>query len=385
MLRDRADKVLKYTDSGVPLNQIIDAYDLPFEHTKAGKYNWVPMGLVPADFILEGGLEAVTGESLPEGETGEEEQEEDKTFTHDQCVMIEKAKTDQEKRIWRKWIASWHPLEREYKTAIRGFFIRQRRELTKKLKDAWSSNEGKSITTKDVDQIVAKVTFDLRKENNTIKVIHKTFFTKGSALGAAQTISEIEGLSGDELRETAARLTQQPAVRRALTVSSHKLTKVNTTSQKKVAKTLRQGLEKGEGLNDLTKRIQGVLDNSRGRATMIARTNTAGAVSTGRHEGIKHAGTELKGWLDSKDENVRPSHKAAAAQYSKGIPVDQPFIVGSASLQYPGDPNGSIEEIANCRCMEIARAAKGKAFDLTYYDNIKFVNYTEFTKVLSEV
>lgn len=375
MLRDRADKVLKYTDSGVPLNQIIDAYDLPFEHTEAGDHWWVTMGLVPADYILEGGIEAVTGESLPEGETGE-----DKSLTVDQQVIVEKAKSDQKNRVWQKWVASWQPLEREYKSAIRGYFIRQRRELIKKLKDAWSTYGDKSITTKDVNQIIAEVTFDLHKENSKIKVIHKTFFTRGSELGAAQTLSEVEGLSGETLRQTAAELMHRSSVRRALTISSHKITKVNVTTQKMVAKTLRQGLEKGESMDGLTKRIRGVLDSSRGRAKLIARTNTAGAVSTGRHEGLKHAGVELKGWLDSKDENVRQSHREAAAKYVDGIPVNQPFIVGSSPLMYPGDPNGSIEEIANCRCMEIARVAKGKSFDLNFYDNVKFINYLEFSK-----
>ena len=152
-----------------------------------------------------------------------------------------------------------------------------------------------------------------------------------------------------------------------------------------VAKQLRTGLENGEGLNELSKRVKSVLGNSRSRSLSIARTQTAGAVSTGRHAGMKDSGVGLKGWLDSKDGGVRESHKAAAQTYKDGIPLDRPFIVAGEALMYPSDPNGSAANIINCRCLQIARMIKGKMISLAFYDNVKFINYAEFNSFLNEV
>ena len=235
-----------------------------------------------------------------------------------------------------------------------------------------------TLNTKDTEGVVARVVFDLRLEDRKIKVINRTFFEKASELGIRQGLVEVAGLSGDKLDEAVTRIHKiTPLQRQAIATSSHKITKVNRTTQDKVAKQLRIGLEKGEGLNELTKRISKVMDASRGRTFSIARTQTSGAVSTGRHDGLKHAGTERHSWLDAQDVNVRDSHSTAASIYAKGIPIDLPFDVGGELLRYPGDPNGSQGNIINCRCMEIAIAARGRQMGLTYYDRVKFVTYED--------
>jgi SPP1 gp7 family putative phage head morphogenesis protein len=122
-----------------------------------------------------------------------------------------------------------------------------------------------------------------------------------------------------------------------------------------VATSLREGLESGEGLPQLTDRLENVLGVNRSRAQRIARTQTASAVSTGRHEGMKSAGVEFKAWITSQDDAVRPSHRQAGADYADGIPIEEPFIVDGEALSYPGDPTGSAANIINCRCLQVAR------------------------------
>lgn len=56
----------------------------------------------------------------------------------------------------------------------------------------------------------------------------------------------------------------------------------------------------------------------------------------------------LKGWLTRGDKRVRPTHRAAGR--ARPIPVNQPFLVGSDKLMFPGDPKGSPGETINCRC-----------------------------------
>lgn len=143
---------------------------------------------------------------------------------------------------------------------------------------------------------------------------------------------------------------------------------------------MRKGLASGEGLKDLTARVEHTMKSRLSTAQRIARTQTAGAVGTGRHAGFKHAGVNKKSWLTSRDENVRDSHKAAEVSYAAGIPLDQPFEVAGEFLMYPADPAGSAGNIINCQCAELAVVAAGKAFDLAYCNNLNFYSYMDMIK-----
>ena len=389
--REAAEKVLTFTKSGVRLNDIIFAYDLPFEARPEGNVSWRKMNEVPAEYILEAGLEGLTGPSAPEGQPDEED---DKSGIGDAVNVLagqigelkeaEQQKADDEgvrRRIWQNWAASWLPIEREYQEAMRRFFLRQQRILTNKLKAAWNELAGKSAATKEaVDQIVARVVFDLKQEGDKLRVINNIFFDKASQLGARQTLSEVAGLAGDELADAAESATQQAWLKGKKVISSFKISKVNEVTQELIGRQLAEGLDAGEGLKDLTERVRATLGSNRARAQRIARTQTAGAVGSGRHAGMKAAGVELKGWLTSRDNNVRPAHKTAEAAYADGIPVDQPFEVAGEMLMYPGDPNGSVANIVNCRCMTLARRAAGKAFDTAYYAHVTFYSSSDMVK-----
>ena len=39
---------------------------------------------------------------------------------------------------------------------------------------------------------------------------------------------------------------------------------------------------------------------------------------------------------------------------SAPIPLDEPFVVDGEELMYPGDENGSPENVINCQCIQIA-------------------------------
>ncbi len=123
-----------------------------------------------------------------------------------------------------------------------------------------------------------------------------------------------------------------------------------------------------------------VFDFNRARAMRIARTQTAGAVGSGRHYGMKSAGVELKTWLSSRDKEVRDAHREAETKYAEGIPLEQPFEVDGEMLMYPGDPSGSAANIINCRCAELAKRAAGKSFDMEFYITRQFYSYGDMTR-----
>lgn len=95
-----------------------------------------------------------------------------------------------------------------------------------------------------------------------------------------------------------------------------------------------------------------------GRAMLIARTELGTAVNHGHQEGARAAAAEYglvmdKGWSSSRDDRVRDSH---AMLHGEIVGMDDAFSNG---LQYPGDPDGPIEEIANCRCVVFHQVRRG--------------------------
>jgi len=378
--RETAEKVVKLTESGVPLNQIIDAHDLPYDTSEIpwGNDWWVGMGQIPARFTLEAGLEGLTGPAYTEPEPDNEDDDSktiDTTKTKDLESQDLSLKANQ---TWQKWTASWHPLEKEFNSALRKFFLRQQRILTDKLKAAYRdlSPPDKSVAKDITDDLVARVVFDLRQEDTKLKVINKVFFGKSSELGIRQSITESLQLKGDKLTELTEQVKLSPKLKSKLTISTHKITGVNKTTQATVQRHLKQALQRGDTLNDLTRIIQKDLGSNLARAQTIARTQTASAVSSGRHEGFRSVGLKGKSWITAGDEHVRAAHKQAGLNYAAPIPLDQPFIVAGESLAHPGDPAGSAGNIINCRCLEIAAALAQSKSILTF----NFYSYSEMLR-----
>lgn len=54
-----------------------------------------------------------------------------------------------------------------------------------------------------------------------------------------------------------------------------------------------------------------------------------------------------KVWIATNDDRTRPTHTEAHGQRTS---LDGTFAVGDDELEYPCDPDGSPEEVANCRC-----------------------------------
>ncbi len=114
---------------------------------------------------------------------------------------------------------------------------------------------------------------------------------------------------------------------------------------------LQEGLQMGEPSEALRQRVKAIFqDASDRRAETIAGRETNTAVNSGRFFAMQAASVEKKGWRTANDEKVRAAHRQAQVDYAEGIPLEEPFIVGGEALMYPGDPNGSIGNVINCRC-----------------------------------
>jgi len=123
--------------------------------------------------------------------------------------------------------------------------------------------------------------------------------------------------------------------------------------------TLQAGLDNGDPIKDIADGIRSKFNEiSSGRAKTIAITETAAAYGTARNLAMQDAGISKKQWLTSGNPNVREAHEEANGQI---VGADEAFEVGGEQLRFPGDPDGSPENIINCHCVAIPVAGTEEA------------------------
>jgi len=125
-----------------------------------------------------------------------------------------------------------------------------------------------------------------------------------------------------------------------------------------IVREIETGVAQGDSIPDIAARVQTVLTATGSeywpnRARTVARTETMAAVNAGAYAGALRDAAErgdpapFKVWLATDDTRTRPTHDKADGQRTL---LSEPFRVGGAQLQYPGDPRGPAQEVINCRC-----------------------------------
>ena len=120
------------------------------------------------------------------------------------------------------------------------------------------------------------------------------------------------------------------------------VTQVTDTTRKAVADAVARGIEEGESVPDIAKRVrESDAAFGKARSELIARTETTTVTNATQRESLSdYARTEgatiQKQWLTARDARVRDSH---AALDGEKVGIDDPFSDGSLG---PHEPN--------CRC-----------------------------------
>jgi HK97 family phage portal protein len=123
------------------------------------------------------------------------------------------------------------------------------------------------------------------------------------------------------------------------------LRQINQTTYNKLKEEFAESLANGESRPELIKRVEKTYgDIEKSRAKTIARTEVHNVTQYGILKGYEQAGLTIKIWVTVGDFSVRDSH---ASQDGEERPINSPFSNG---LMYPGEENGSPEEVINCRC-----------------------------------
>jgi HK97 family phage portal protein len=122
---------------------------------------------------------------------------------------------------------------------------------------------------------------------------------------------------------------------------------VNVTTRDKITQAVSAGLEAGEGMVDISKRITDVYDEfSTYRSDRIARTEATASSSEGTLEGYRQSNVVTgKEWIATMDGRTRESHADTNGEI---VPLNEKFSNG---VMYPGDMHGEPAETINCRCV----------------------------------
>ena len=117
---------------------------------------------------------------------------------------------------------------------------------------------------------------------------------------------------------------------------------VTATTIEKLDRTLAEGIAGGEGIIDLSNRVNDVYEEfSTYRSDMVARTEATSANAKGNIEGFRQSGVaNAKEWINSGDDRVRDEHEDGIGVGGEIVELDADFSNG---LEEPGEPN--------CRCV----------------------------------
>lgn len=139
-----------------------------------------------------------------------------------------------------------------------------------------------------------------------------------------------------------------PAVVRFLEGRAQRFAReVNETTWNRLKESLAEGIDAGEAIRDLEKRVEDIMgDRIRSSAETIARTEVVSSSNFGAMEAARQSGVvEGKEWLAALDSRTRPEHVDAHGQTRK---LEEKFDVGGEKLMQPGE--GSAAMAVNCRC-----------------------------------
>lgn len=135
--------------------------------------------------------------------------------------------------------------------------------------------------------------------------------------------------------------------------------------RRSMARQLTHGIMQGESIPKIAKRVRSVIEKTLSDSVRIARTETTRVQNNARQDAITDG--EKKGliiekyWVNPNDSRSRPAHAQANGTKANAEGL---FEVGGEMLRFPGDINGSPENIINCRCTIISKVVgyNGKRF-----------------------
>lgn len=192
------------------------------------------------------------------------------------------------------------------------------------------------------------------------------------------TVADLIGVAYRRMLGPGYVYSQRPYVTAYLAEAQNRLMDVPNEVYDRIVGQIAEGAGMGEGMAQIAKRVQTTLSPTdtpywQNRAVVTARTETMGALNTGREGAYQAVAERLGGafehmWLATADSRTRKTHREADGQRRA---LGEPFEVGGFLLDKPGDPEGPPQEVIQCRCTTLL-LRPGETVDLS---NRQFTDY----------
>jgi hypothetical protein len=317
-LGEKIDRAVALSKIGVPLNELIRQFDLPFSEQSWGDDWWINSSQVPAVLQENGPVEPNAPNppkepSKPAG--GSDEDPRPKKDETETGILNDPVR----ERYWRSFVRRIRPLEETLQSKIKRYLFELR-------KGALSNILGEELSS---EQFIA----GLDVYNGSLLKGCSPIIQDAMELGS-QMVAEEVGVPQYE--------PDIDAWGTELSARVKGLLKINET----IFQYLIDGVEASMGdLEEAGEAVRRTLGLSSNRASVIARTEVGAAISSGRVLAMRQCGVEVHEWLSSRDGVLGCEH------YGDGeiITLGQEFRSGQ---KWPYDLT-SGDSMFNCRCVTV--------------------------------
>lgn len=323
------ESVNRLWSMGVPLADASDYYDLGIPARPWHSTGFLPFSVAPADQVISPDLVPPIAPAA----------------SADPFQAIEKilggtggpacvAKSDAREANWQRHNANLNKFAKRLKMVFRSHYVRQRIEMLRKIDSQKTIKSG----------LIMELLFDLTTENAKLKASLKPIVNGVIQQSGQQQYSE---LGNSNTYQVGARAESW------LNKLLKNAEKVNETNRSALQNLLEENIADNQITNS-DQLAEAIREFYRGResggAAQAGETTAVGAYNSARTDAQEQLGITQQEWLSARDNRVRPSHEEADGQI---VDIGEPFQVGEEELMFPGDPDGSIEEVINCRCVAI--------------------------------
>jgi SPP1 gp7 family putative phage head morphogenesis protein len=273
-----------------------------------------------------------------------------------QTRMVEYG-SDEHERLWRRFERRTERAERAWLPVMADLFRRQQESVLARLRE----QNGRFMSVYDLTPLVglSEQEWDQYKDHmrDAFNAESSPFdreewdkrFVQSVLPLLTDTLADAAADTLDELGVTSAFDVTNPMVTQWLRQRAQRFaTQVNETTWEQLRESLSQGIDAGEGIDELAERVKGVMQEASDvRARVIARTESVSASNAGGLEAARTSGVvKGKSWLSTLDSRTRDTHAAAHGQT---VGLEDDFRVGDASGPAPGQMGLASEDV-QCRC-----------------------------------
>jgi len=322
ILKEALDNKLKnakeFFAMGVPYNTIAEKLDLPIKEIPGGDIGFIPFSLTPVESAAEETIPAANAEP-------------------DKRAKLLKKLTDTQKEIkWKTFVKISDKFESRVKLLMKKYFTEQEADVISNL------NKYKSMKKKINIEDILFDDDEIQKLLKNLKPLYLQIILK-------QATQEINNFNFDISFNLDSERVSTWIKTHGLNASKN----INDTTKEALRKTLSDGIDAGESIPELSKRVGEVYNQARDyRTDTIARTETISASNEANLEVYRQSGVvNKKGWLSAMDERTRDTHIEAGREYNDAgaIKLNEDFFIGAGRGSAPGQI-GLPEEDINCRC-----------------------------------